>query len=715
MNPFSLTIDQLALIEKPLHSKIFLEGPAGAGKTTVGVERLLYLMAQGVRGDSILLMAPQRTLAGPYYEALRHPGVVAGGAVPVLTVGGLAQRMVELFWPLAAGPAGFAHPDRPPLFLTLETAQYFMARLVQPMLDQGHFEGVAVAPNRLYSQVLDNLNKAAAVGFPHTEIGARLKEAWVGEASQWRVYDDSQEAALRFRRYCLEHNLLDFSLQLEVFLKHLWGEPLCREYLRGAFQHLIADNIEEDVPVAHDLLREWLPELESALLIYDQGAGYRVFLGADPASAYQLKGLCDEQVVLAGSLVTTAPLQELADRLGGALLGQPLHLLREGEQPEIYPQVLSFKQHHYFPQMIDWVAEQISRLVREQGLLAQDIAVLSPYLTDALRFSLADRLEREGIPVRSHRPSRALREESATHCLLTLAAIAHPGWASSKSSAFRPTKFDVAYALLQAIDGLDLVRAQLLSEIVYRLKDGAPVLSSFDHIRGEMQERITYVSGQRYENLRAWIQAYIDGPPDELDHFLSRLFGEVLSQPGYRFHRDFTAGEVAANLVDSARGFRWAVGENLPEDGHSLGQEYIDMVQQGVVAAQYIRSWQLQSAEAVLLAPAYTFLMYNRPVRVQFWLDVGSRGWFERLYQPLTHPYVLSRSWPPSTPWTDNDELSANQQSLHRLTLGLLRRCGEALYLGLSDLNEQGYEQQGPLLKAFNRILRGRKEPSGGL
>jgi hypothetical protein len=108
-------------------------------------------------------------------------------------------------------------------------------------------------------------------------------------------------------------------------------------------------------------------------------------------------------------------------------------------------------------------------------------------------------------------------------------------------------------------------------------------------------------------------------------------------------------------------------------------------------------------------------LMYNRPVRVQFWLDVGSRGWFERLYQPLTHPYVLSRNWPPSTPWTDNDEMTANQQTLQRLALGLLHRCREALYLGLSDLNEQGYEQQGPLLKAFNRILRGRKEADDGI
>ena len=715
MNQVSLSAEQLALVHKPLQSRIFLEGPAGAGKTTAAVERLLYLMSQGVRGDSILLMAPQRTLAGPYYAALRHPGVIAGTGVPVMTVGGLAQRMLELFWPLAAGPAGFAQPDRPPVFLTLETAQYFMARVVQPMLQQGHFEGVALAPNRLYSQILDNLNKAAAVGFAHTEIAPRLKAAWIGEAGQKRVYDDAQEAALRFRQYCLEHNLLDFSLQLEVFLNHLWGEPLCRDYLRETFRHLIADNIEEDVPVAHDLLAEWLPDFETALLIYDQQAGYRVFLGADPHSAAALKEMCEERVVFSESYVSAPPLQELAEHLGQTLLGQPLHLLRERQQPESQPQVLFFEQHHYFPQMIDWVATQISRLVREEGVLPRDIAVLVPFLSDALRFSLTDRLEREGIPVRSHRPSRTLREEPATRCLLTLAAIAHPGWSSAGSSTFCPTKFDVTYALLQAIDDLDLVRAQLLSDIVYRVKDGVPSLSSFDQIQGDMQERITYLAGERYEILRGWLQEYIDGTPDELDHFLSRLFGEVLSQPGFHFHQDYAAGEVAANLVDSARAFRWAVAENLPEDGSSLGQEYLEMVQQGVVAAQYIRSWQFQEQEAVLLAPAYTFLMYNRPVRIQFWLDISSRGWFERLYQPLTHPHVLSRRWKDGTLWTDHDELSANQDNLHRLTLGLLRRCQDALYLGLSDLNEQGYEQQGPLLKAFNRILRERRAQADGI
>lgn len=727
-----LTSLQIALIERSLSTRIFLEGPAGTGKTTVGVERLLYLMAGrtgssgntgdsgGVRADSILLLVPQRTLANPYYVALQNPGVVAGGVVSVLTVGGLAQRMVNLFWPVVAEEVGFAFPDEPPVFLTLESAQYYMARLVMPLLEQRYFDSVTIVRNRLYSQILDNLNKAAVVGFPHTEISRRLKDAWVGELSQGHIYDDAQDCANRFRKYCLEHNLLDFSLQLEVFYRYLWPNPLCRQHLLQTYHHLIVDNLEEDTPVAHDLLRDWLPSFDSALLIYDQEAGYRRFLGADPQSAYTLNELCDEQVVMTDSFVTSPELLSFGVRLarginrkdsGARLKEGKLGYLQIGQSP-----VRVSLDCRYYPQMLDWVVDQIATQVREEQVSPGQIAILSPFLPDSLRFALVNRLTRAGIPTRSHRPSRALREEPAAQCLMTLAALAHPGW------GIHPTKFDVAYALIQAIAGMDLVRAQLLVEIVYRSR---PLeISSFDGIKPDVQERISYVLGGRYEGLRTWLETYSRSHVDEteqevsLDYFLSRLFGEVLSQPGYGFHADFKAGEVAANLVESVRKFRWALAPTRTEDEKPLGQEYLEMVQDGVMAAQYLSSWQPQVEEAVLLAPASTFLMMNRPVDVQFWLDIGSRGWAERLYQPLTHPYVLSRQWPPDSislswqsqnqniKWTDTEEFETSQDSLYRLALGLIRRCRQKVFLGLSQLSEQGYDQQGPLLKALQRVLR---------
>lgn len=689
--------------------RVFLEGPAGAGKTTAAVAYLEALLRQGASGEQILILLPQRTLAGPYERMLRDPGLPPGGRVTSLTLGGLAQRLVDFFWPLVVEKLPF-RADRPPTFLTLETAQYYMAHLARPLLDQGLFEAVRIEPNRLYSQILDNLNKAAVVGFPVAEIGERLQSAWLGDPVRRRVFADVQACASLFREYCLAHNLLDFSLQVEIFRQTLWPLPEVRAFLLRSFRCLVYDNLEEDTPVAHDLVAEWLPALESALLIYDWQAGYRSFLGADPQSAEALRALCEHQETFSTSLVTSAPVQALETHLSRAILPdapQPVALRRR--RPAADPrQALFIETFRFYPQMLDWVADQAARLVQQEGIAPGEIAILSPFLSDALRFSLGSRLQERGLPFYSHRPSRSLRDEPVTRCLLTLAALANPhlGW--------RPVRADLVHALLQALEGIDLARAQLLAEIVFHTRAGQVKLTSFDEIRPEVQERITYRLGARYERLRLWL-AENGSPGLELDHFLSRLFGELLSQPGFGFHRDFAAGAVTANLIESIQKFRWAVGEALLEAARqdkqpgvdSLGAEYLRMLQDGVVAAQYLRGWQEAPAEAILLAPAYTFLLSNRPVDFQFWLDVGSRGWGERLNQPLTHPYVLSRHWTLGRPWTDLDEIETSQLALHALTTGLLRRCRRGVFLGLSVLGESGYEQRGPLQMAFQRLLQG--------
>lgn len=696
-----LTAEQRAIVEAPLGARLWLDAPAGYGKTTAAVERTLALLERGVPGNQVLVLLPQRGLAEPYETALSAPLAAAGGSVVTATIGGLARRMLDLFWPLAAPLAGFAHPDQPPVFLTLETAQVYIARLVRPLLDeQGYFSSVVLDRNRLYSQVLDNLNKAALVGFDHREIGARLTAAWQGDPAQAHIYADAQECASLFRRYCLENNLLDFSLQVEIFMRHLWTHPLVRQHLVETYRHLVVDNLEENPPVAIDVLRDWLPVCESALLIFDQDAGYRVFLGADPAQAETLRPLCDVHSQFTRSLVTPPALAALAPALAAALhtggspgaLTVPLPVLETG---------LQFEFRRFYPDMLDWVSDQIAGLVAE-GLPPSEIAVLSPILSDALRFALMHRLEQRGIPVRSHRPSRALREEPAAQALLTLAAIAHPHW------GVRPTSFDFAYALLKSIAGLDLVRAQLLARIVYPSPSKPLVLSPFELIKPEMQDRLTFRLGQRYERLRRWLEDYTVSEPQPLDHFLSRLFGEALSQPGFGFHSDFDSARVTADLIESVQKFRWVI-ESVPApagDSEPVGQQYLRMVQDGVLAAQYLSGWQAYPEEAVYMAPATTFIMQNRPVQVQFWLDAGSRGWYERIEQPLTQPYVLSRSWAPGALWTLADEEQVNRQSLTNLALGLLRRCSWRVYLGLSELDEHGYESRGPLLRAIDRLLR---------
>jgi hypothetical protein len=129
------------------------------------------------------------------------------------------------------------------------------------------------------------------------------------------------------------------------------------------------------------------------------------------------------------------------------------------------------------------------------------------------------------------------------------------------------------------------------------------------------------------------------------------------------------------------------------------------MVNDGVIAATYVEPPGGQP-DAVLLAPAYTFLLSNAPATIQFWLNAGSPAWWERLYQPLTHPYVLSRRWNPDRKWTDEEEQTARRDTLLRLVRGLLRRCRSKVVLAYSALNEQGFEERGPLLTLIQQVLR---------
>jgi len=689
----NLSLLQRQIIESPLNARLFVSGVTGTGKTTAGVERIRFLLNQGIPADSILLLTPQRTLQEPYLDLLESPDRMAGGEVTPATIGGLARRMCDLFWSLAAEEAGFRNPDQPPIFLTLETAQYYMAHLVRPLIEEhGYFDSVTINRNRLYSQIIDNLNKAAIVGFPHSEIGARLDTAWFGDPAQRRVYADAQECANLFRQYCYDHNLLDFSLQFEIFKNILWRNDQARSYLTQTYRHLIYDNVEEDVSASHDILDEWLPEFDSALLLYDQGAGYRKFLGGDPASGYDLNRRCEAVIELNESFVSSSNVIQLSNAMIAAITNQS-EIEADGSQP-----AMEFIMTHFHPEMLDQVVEKI-RLLIEAGTPPSEIVVLAPYLSDSLRFSISNRLDAAGIPWRSNRPSRSLRDEPASKALLTLSALAHPTW------NVHPSKFDIAHALMFAL-GTDLIRAQLLADIVYGQRDLR--LSTFDQINPDTQERITFALGARYSMLREWIENYRMDQPLLLDFFLRRLFGEVLSQPEFGFHANLDAVRIAASLVESIKKFRNAMEPIQDLSGFDLGMEYITMLQDGVIAAQYLESWRNEDKDAVLVAPAYTFLMMNRPAAFQFWLDPGSDGWSQRVSQPLTHPYVLSRYWDASSgrAWLDSDEVEMEIETLSRLVGGLLARCREKIFLALSDLGAAGFEQRGALLRAFQKVLQ---------
>ncbi len=698
MSALELTPEQRQIVFAPVGEPrtTFLEGPAGCGKTTAAAHRMLYLLGAGVRADRMLVWVPQRSLGQPYIDALRRPDLPAGPSTDVLSVDGLARRAVVLFWPVVAEDAGF-DPSLGPTFLTVETAQFYMDQVLDPFVDAGLFGDVTVPRYRLLSQILDNLNKSSLVGFSHMEIGQRLTAAWNGASSRERVYEAVQLAAKAFRNYCVEHNLLDFSLQLETLVRHIWPRGECRTYLLKHYRHLIVDNVEEDVPVAHDLLREWLRDAASALVIYDQDGGFRTYLGADPQGAHGLASVCQHRVLLSTSFGRSPALRDF----GRAMLGQALPERAAHQETTLNPDNVRSSAHsiveHFHTELLRSVVDKVVHLIDNIGVSPGEIAIMAPFVGDALRFALQSEFGIRGVPLRTHRPSRALRDEPAARCLLVLARLAHPHWMMC------PPPADVAQALVEAVDGMDWVRASYLTDIIYDCKRDQPHLHSFTRLNSEAQARITYVLGGRYNELLHWIEAYQTEPPMFLDLFFSRLFDEVLAHRGFGFHSKYDAAAAAANLIESVRKFRHALGVG---DVDELGKRYVQMVEGGVVAAQYLLGWCPPLRDTVFLGPAYTFLAENRQVSYQFWLNANSPAWGRRLYQPLTHPFVLTRNWPRSQKWTEEDEYRAGQTMLRRVVLGLLRRCRERVYLAFSELNPRGYEERGPLLEWIQRVFR---------
>ena len=667
----------------------FLEGAVGSGTGEVLMARLHFLLNAGVPGYSILVLLPDRSAKIRFDEELARAELGPYGAVDLHTYYSLACSLVRLFWPMVAAEAGFSAPQQAPVFLNYETAQYLMSQLVVPLLGQGYFEGLAMRPQRVLSQLLDNLNKAAVNGYPSTEIEGRLKEAWNGEDSRRRYYTQAQQCIELFRGHTLEQGLLDFSLVVEVFHRQLVEKAAFWRYFTERFRHILVDQLDESLPVAQDLIERLLPTCESGLLNFCRSGGYKVFLGSDIKGAARLKYGCKKNIKSLGGQKN--PHIEAFVSQVGAQLGQEGGIAPGGEPQQA---VAALIQTRYRAQMIEEVAAKILALV-ESGVAPGEIAVVAPYTDGVLRFMLGEAFKAADIPFTMVRRFESLREEVVARACLTLAILAHPNW------ELRPQIHDLGEALELALAPLDPVRGGLAARYLYDEKGGR--LFPSQKLGIEIRERLGLEVLERFERLRDWLETYRRGEIIAFDHFLRRLFGEVLSTP------DLSPEEasVYSKLIASATSFR-QVGPAMGLAAKELGRHYVEMVLMGVVAAQYLTEQDIDLApeSITMVAPIYTFLLSHRVVRFQFWLDIGSMSWWEPLHQPLTNHHVLARHWQRGSRWTDACDFEMRHLILFRLIQGLGHRCSEGIYLCNSDLEGRGEHQDSPLLQSVQQVLQ---------
>lgn len=693
MEGIQLTPTQEEAVKQPINTSIFLEGPAGSGKTTSALAYLNNALKE-FRGDQILILVPQQSLGLPYRNFINSNRSIKGGLPAILTVGGVARRLTELYWPLFSRDAGFTKLIGQPQFLSTETAQYCMEKVVSPFLDRGFFRSVSIENNRLLGQLLDDLNKSAVVGIPLVELSGRLKNTTLITPELSIAYDQMQTCVQEFRLFCYQNNLLDYSLLIEFFVQHLWPSQIIQDYFFHTWRVLIAENTEEDVPVAHDLLKQWIPHMGASLVLFDQDAGYRQFLGADPISAFSVSEVCQRNLHFQ-TLDQNLNIQHLRAELISCID----HKKSEAESLNFSPS-LDIRDYHFYPEMIQSISREIGDLITKEDIPPDQIVIVSPYLSDALNFSLETNLAEMHVPVISARPSRKYLAEPSVRAMLAYARLAHPQWELPVS------RHELRGALMMTIPNLDIVRADLVVRTLFSDRHPEQGLRSFDELANRsMQERITFSVGEKLQVIREWIEVYKAQPPQPLDVFLSMLYGELLSQTSFSLNTDFQAAESIAKVILSMRSFRQFAQEFLKIDEITSGFEYLRAIEGGLLPAA-IQSRHEPKLSAVQISPAHTYLMDNRQVAIQYWLDIGTMGWWERLNQPLTNPYLLNRNFDPSQRWTDAHEFNANQDAMRRVVAGLLNRCTSRIIVSAVRTNEFGSESRGPLLHAFQTLQK---------
>ncbi len=670
------------------NDNILLWGDAGSGKSVALQHRLLRLLQEGESAYNILVLVSEYGLEQPFLQLIRESDVGAYADLHIATYNSLAREITLLFWPLVARDAGFAQPHKPPVFLEYDMAQLLMWRILTPMQDEGAFANLRLRPQRIVSQLIDILNRAAFNGLTLEEAVARQAHIFAAEPDRIQNLHDAAQAAGDFRRFCLENSLLDFSLTIEVFDNHLVEHSEFNRYFKERYRHLLVDNIEEHTAAAQRFVANQMGGECTVAVAYDRGGGYRRFLSADPVGAKRFNSLC-RQIDFAGiSYASSEPTQHIGNLVESFLLHRPNLPVEQASDG-----IRAIVKSRYRREMLEALPDALLDMMAGDEIQPSDIALIAPYLDGALQYSLRQTLGNAGIPYRLLRRRSTPRDEPRIRAWLIWLALGHPDW------GVPPAPYDVAEALTISIEGVDPARAALL------VKDGydaaAGILTPISELSEAICERIGEETLQTVERLRLWLAE--NGQTMTLDQFLYALFNDLLALPPFQSdpEKAIDAAAICDWLTRTAANLRRSAPNiGLTEDAE-IGRAFVDGIYQGLVTANPPDLGDPPDPDGIAIATTYGYLLSGLTSKIQVWLDAGITGWWQTPFQPLSNAFVMAPSRSDELSWTAQEEIDIRNELLTHIVRGLTNRCSNGVILAVSDLDRAGQRQNGQLWRAL--------------
>ncbi|NER80456.1 MAG: hypothetical protein F6K42_12940 [Leptolyngbya sp. SIO1D8] len=687
---------------------MWIEGTTRSGKTTRLLSHLKALAAAqpeseepgavflvfAANGDNRLVLADRLAEAVP-----------ADLPVTTATPAGFIQNEVILFWPVLVESLGLS--PQFPMKLRPENEQELATQVWRQALDDDRLAVPGWTEPQIVRRSLDFLQLAASGGIPAEDLETMLPEgipAGVAPVETWR---EIGQAVVRWRDWCLRRGLLTYGIATELYWRHLLPHPTYQARLSRRFCGLLADDLDEYPAVFQALIASAQTlELPSAITWNPDGK-VRLGVGADPEMLERLRHEATTTEILARLSILLA--DSWADPVVTAVL-DPITL------PEPI-EAIQCLQTTSRGELLRKTAEAIAQAIHDDQVPAGEIAVIGPGFDAIARYTLAEILQKQGIPVASLNDQRPLVSTPLVRAVLTLIPFIYPGLGRHLD---RDAVAEMLVVLSQSVQGsptrpwfdrvqIDPVRAELIADHCFQPDPDQPDLLEVNEF--PRWDRLGYEATEAYNTLRNWViqqrqarqQRLITTPVNLMD----RAIQAFLWRGNYLPYDQLAA---LRELMETAQHF-WEVEGRLQlqqrfsgqplETDQSAESRFLQLLHQGIVTANPFPVKPLEHGQqGVTLSTVFQYRSQRLTHRWQFWLDAGSPRWLTGTDALFGYPIFLG-SWS-GQPWTVAFIEEGHEARLDRILRDLLGRTTERVILCHSDLAVNGQEQTGPLLTLVN-------------
>ncbi|AGB41503.1 hypothetical protein Halha_1564 [Halobacteroides halobius DSM 5150] len=653
--------------------KRIYSGPTGSGKTTK-LQKKYHQIGQQVKTDECLVLVNKGTNATKWRQEIK---LTTTGLVNIFTYFGFVNQEVTRYWDLIEENLSGGRKVLKPTFMTVEPTHYLMTSFVEQAREQGNFIEVSATAQQIALQLINNLNYAALNGLELSEVKDRLNK-WAKLAEQKDSYQAGFKLMKRFREVCLKQRCLDYSLVVDLYNKYLLSNQKYNQDLKERFNYLFVDDLEKMVPTAQDVIKKLLPEVDEAYLSFNPEGGFEKFFGAAPQLAKEYFFSQCELVELEEIHTASLQAREMATKITDKILtGAKLSYNDFVQQDQLIKK-------KFRGEMLLKVANEIDELIKE-GVNPHQIAIIAPQIDKILEFVLEKEFKKDGHSLLNLRRDRRLLDNRFAQALIVLTILVNPDWELELN-------FSSLVQTLGLILKLDPIRAGLLANRV--IDKQLPDLEENPQLRA----RLGFDDAKRYDDFKAWITDK-RATDFELEYFFREAFGELLSPLLAALADESEQEEVILScrkIMDSIVKFKKVVSQFKDAAEEDIGYKFIEMINQGTVAAELLFGKQ-ESEDKVILATPYSFLSLPDVDKVEylFLLDLSSELWLLGSGKELSNPYVLSRQT--EGEWGDKIDQKLRYQQLADYLQSILSKVTKGLYLADSDLSSRGWQQEGQL------------------